>query len=235
MAPQVGLNNLKTREKWLEAALKRIPAGLKILDAGAGELQYKKFCQHLNYVSQDFAQYDGQGVPEGLQTKTWDNSKLDIISDIIDMPVEAESFDAIMCIEVFEHLPQPVLAIKEFSRVLKPGGYLITTAPFASFTHFAPYFYANGYSKYWYQEIYSKYGFTIEEISINGNFFEYLAQELRRLPDMVDKYCHYSINSETEKQISLLLTDLEQYSSDGNQSAEFAAFGYHVFARKELK
>jgi hypothetical protein len=62
----VGLNNLSNREQWLEATLKSLPAGLTILDAGAGECPYKKWCSHLNYISQDFGQYDGKG-DEGLQ------------------------------------------------------------------------------------------------------------------------------------------------------------------------
>jgi 2-polyprenyl-3-methyl-5-hydroxy-6-metoxy-1,4-benzoquinol methylase len=43
-----------------------------------------------------------------------------------------------MCVEVFEHLPEPIKAVEEFARLFKPGGYLILTAPFCSLTHFAP-------------------------------------------------------------------------------------------------
>ena len=64
---EVGKNNLSTREAWLENTLKKIPPGKRILDAGAGELQYKKFCAHLDYVSQDFGQYDGGGDHSGFQ------------------------------------------------------------------------------------------------------------------------------------------------------------------------
>lgn len=119
----VGSRNEIIREEWLKNALKGIPAGLKILDAGAGELKYKKFCQHLDYISQDFGQYDGKGNQIGLQMKEWDNSKLDIVSDITKIPVENESFDAVMCVEVFEHLPEPAKAVTEFSRILKKMGF----------------------------------------------------------------------------------------------------------------
>ena len=117
-----GRKNKSTRDAWLERALAQIPEGSKILDAGAGELRYKKFCAHLDYVSQDFGQYDGKGDSTGLQTSQWDNTKLDIVSDITNIPVSDASFDAVMCIEVLEHIPEPILAIKEFSRILR-GGY----------------------------------------------------------------------------------------------------------------
>jgi 2-polyprenyl-3-methyl-5-hydroxy-6-metoxy-1,4-benzoquinol methylase len=143
-----GRRNQSDREIWLQSTLKRIPDGSRILDAGAGELQYKKYCSHLNYISQDFGQYDGKGNSEGLQTSSWDNSKLDIISDIIDIPESDKSFDAIMCIEVFEHLPNPIAAIKEFSRLIKDDGFLILTAPFCSLTHFAPYHFYTGFNRF---------------------------------------------------------------------------------------
>ncbi len=55
----VGTKNLEARKKWLKKTLKKVPSGSKILDAGAGELRYKKFCSHLCYVAQDFGQYEG--------------------------------------------------------------------------------------------------------------------------------------------------------------------------------
>ncbi|MCK4918255.1 MAG: class I SAM-dependent methyltransferase [Candidatus Pacebacteria bacterium] len=180
----VGTKNQETREIWLEETLLKIPQGNSILDAGAGELQYKKFCSHLDYTSQDFGKYDGKGNNEGLQTDSFDNSKLNIISDITKIPAKDNSFDALMCTEVLEHLPKPIKAIKEFSRIIKSGGKLIITAPFCSLTHFAPYYFSNGYSKYWYEKILKENDFIISEIDYNGNYFEYLAQEIRQIPKM---------------------------------------------------
>jgi 2-polyprenyl-3-methyl-5-hydroxy-6-metoxy-1,4-benzoquinol methylase len=66
----------------------------------------------LNYVSQDFNKYNGMGDGKSLQMKNWDQSNIDIVSDISDIPEPDNSFDAIVCVEVFEHLPDPVAAIK---------------------------------------------------------------------------------------------------------------------------
>ncbi|MRR36812.1 SAM-dependent methyltransferase, partial [bacterium] len=146
-----GTHNESTREDWLEQALREIPAGSRILDAGAGELRYRKFCCHLEYVSQDFAQYDGRGDTVGLHSGSWDQTKLDIVSDITAIPEPDGSFDAILCVEVLEHLPDPLAALREFARLLRSGGQLVVTAPFCSLTHLAPYFFSTGFSRYFYE------------------------------------------------------------------------------------
>jgi len=53
--------NEKTRQAWLKSTLATLPPGTRLLDAGAGELQNRKHCSHLTYVSQDFCQYKGGG------------------------------------------------------------------------------------------------------------------------------------------------------------------------------
>ena len=135
-----GQSNLANREQWLEQTLAKIPAGSRILDAGAGELNYKKFCQHLNYVSRDFAQYDGTGDSAGLQTKTWDQTRLDIISDITSIPQPDGAFDAVMCIEVLEHLPDPLNTMKELARLVRLGCYLVLDRAFQFSYAFRPIF-----------------------------------------------------------------------------------------------
>jgi SAM-dependent methyltransferase len=227
----VGTRNEITRLNWLEATLKKIPAGSRILDAGAGELAQKKYCVHLNYVSQDFAQYDGKGNGVGLQTQNWDNSKVDIISDITAIPEHDSTFDAIMCIEVFEHLPNPIAAIKEFSRLLKKDGTLIITAPFCSLTHFAPYHFYSGFNKYFYEKNLIDFGFRIEEIIPNGSFFEFVAQELQfRIPNSFTS----EVISEIEKNALIIILEmLERMGKSDKGSSELLCFGYHVLARKK--
>lgn len=231
----VGTANLATREAWLSRTLATIPAGSRILDAGAGELKYKPLCAHLDYVSQDFAQYDGSGDGQGLQTGTWDQTRLDIISDIISIPEPDASFDAIMCIEVLEHIPAPVDALRELARLLKPGGVLLVTAPFCSLTHFAPYFFQTGYSRYFYEYWLSEFNLEIEDMQWNGNYFEYLAQELRRLPSVMSQYTERRILPHEQRAISSLLGLLNQLSREDNGSEQFLSFGLHVQARKKNK
>lgn len=234
MRLKIGNSNKNNRERWLKNKLASIHTGLKILDAGAGELQYKKYCKHLEYVAQDFGEYDGVGNNEGLQRQKFDNSKLDIKSDIASIPVDDKSFDAIMCIEVFEHIPEPINAIKEFSRILKKDGDLIITAPFCSLTHYAPYFFYTGFSKYWYEKFLKENGFKIIEIIPNGNYFEYLAQEIRRLNVVASRFTidNLFLNlviKSIKLPILLLLLILNKFD---NNSSDLLCYGWQVHARK---
>ena len=113
MISLIGTQNESRRIEWLENTLKNIPNGSRILDAGAGELKFKKFCNHLNYVAQDSGKYNGTGDERDLQTDRWDQSQLDIVCDITDIPEPDSSFDAIMCTKVSEHLPDSLAAIKQ--------------------------------------------------------------------------------------------------------------------------
>jgi len=228
-----GTQNQANRERWLEQALARIPAGSRILDAGAGECSYKRFCVDLDYVSQDFAEYDGKGDDRGLQMGKWYQSNLDIISDITSIPEPDTSFDAIMCVEVFEHLPEPIKVIREFARLLKPGGHLILTAPFCSLTHFSPYHFYTGFSRYFYTTHLPANGFEIVELQENGNFFEYLGQEIRRIPSMAERYTGGSKCNRLESlAIKLCLSMLERFSRKDSGSSELLHFGCHIYAVK---
>jgi len=229
----VGTQNQFNRETWLEKTLKQIPTGSLILDAGAGELQYKRFCSHLKYIAQDFGQYDGRGNAEGLQMKNWDNSRIDVISDITSIPLSDHLFDAVMCVEVFEHLPEPIKAIQEFARLLKPGGHLILTAPFCSLTHFAPYHFYTGYNRYFYEKHLPTNGFKIINLQENGNYFEYLAQEIRRIQWMSKHYTKNHPNLLEYLSMKICLNMLKRFSEKDQGSSEMLHFGYHVLAVKK--
>lgn len=227
-----GRSNLADRDRWLQETLSLLPKGSSILDAGAGELQYKRFCEHLNYLSQDISQYDGSGNAKGLQTGSWKGSSVDIISDIVALPLRSDSVDAVLCVEVIEHLPRPLEALDELVRVLRRGGQLIVTAPVSSLTHFAPYYYYSGFSRYFYDYVAGRCGLTIKELSFNGNYFEFLAQELLRLPSVTREWSTGSLGPTGYAAVALLLRRLRGLSTWGSRSTELLSYGIHLKAEK---
>lgn len=228
----VGCRNEAVREAWIERNLLAIPAGARILDAGAGELQYRRFCAHLRYVSQDFAQYDGKGNGVGAQRGSWDQSRIDIVSDIASIPEPDASFDAVMCIEVLEHVPHPVDALRELARLLRPGGTLLLTAPFCCLTHMAPYLFYSGYSEYFHRHWLPKLGFRDVEIEHNGNYFEYMAQEIRRTSDVRRRYTNIEPDPVEKDAMRVVLGYLNRLSAANQGSERFLYFGAHVKAVK---
>jgi hypothetical protein len=110
---------------------------------------------------------------------------------------------------------------------LKPGGKLIITAPFNSLTHFAPYHYSSGFNKYFYEWHLSQNGFEIVEISLNGDYSEYVAQEVRRVQSIYGRSPLY-----VRICIALLLRFININKKSVNTS-ELGCFGFHVTATKK--
>ena len=225
LVTDIGLHNESPRDLWVKSALLALPREARLLDAGAGEQRYRSHCAHLNYVSQDFCQYNGVGDGNAIQTGSWDTARIDITSDITDVPVEAASFDAILCTEVFEHIPDPIAALREFHRILKPGGQLILTAPFCSVTHMAPYHYYSGFNRYFYEHHLPAAGFQVLEVTPNGDYSEYLAQELRRLISIYPRRPIY-----LKGLIGVLLRFLRNNRHTSTAKSELLCYGFHVKA-----
>lgn len=219
------------RQAWLKQVLTALTQGSRLLDAGAGELKNSQYCGHLEYVSQDFCEYQGGGgLPyEGLQTAAWDTTRIDLVSDITAIPAASGSFDAILCSEVLEHVPEPTHALDEFARLLKPGGKLILTAPFGSLVHMAPYHYCSGFSRYWYEYHLTLRGFEIVELIPNGDWYALLLQEITRLGGLERQHGKWN----WPFAYAYALLGLIYFKLRSNkQAADLACFGWQCVAVK---
>jgi SAM-dependent methyltransferase len=66
-------------------------------------------------------------------------AKIDKIADAHCLPFEDESFDAVIAVEVFEHLHSPHVAANELHRVLRKGGNGLISIPFLFRIHGDPF------------------------------------------------------------------------------------------------
>ena len=120
----------------------------QVLDFGCGSSPYKQLIDHECYIGVDT-------YASGHDHRT---SKINTIVDGEHLPFRDDSFDLILATEVIEHIDQPDKVLKEFFRILKPGGTLIVTVPFSWPEHEQPFDFKR----------YTQYG--LKNLLINNNF-----------------------------------------------------------------
>lgn len=173
--------NQRSRDRWVQAKAATIPAGSRVLDIGAGTCLYRPLFAHCEYKTHDFMQYEGAEKHGGTSAY----GKIDYVSEILAIPVPDHSFDVILCTEVLEHVPEPIKVLKEISRILRPGGRALITAPLGSGLHQLPFHFYGGYTPEWYRRFSKEAGLEATEITPNGGFFKHLAQECVRAANHV--------------------------------------------------
>ncbi len=91
--------------------------GLRVLDIGCGRGLVGELVREAGgrYLGADLVP-SGEGFP---LTR----------ADAARLPFADESFDAVFCIDAFEHIPQPLDAAREFRRVLRSEGFMFLSAP----------------------------------------------------------------------------------------------------------
>ncbi len=137
-----------------------------ILDFGCGSKPYALYFTHAeNYTGLDIEQ-------SGHLHK---NEKIDVYYDGKTIPFENEHFNAVFSSEVFEHVFNLEQVLPEIYRVLKPGGTLLFTCPFAWPEHEVPFDFAR-YSSYGIKSLLERNGFKVLEQYKTGHFFEVIMQ-----------------------------------------------------------
>lgn len=85
---------------------------------------------------------------------------VDIVGDAHDLPYMNESVDAIYCSAVLEHVKEPITAVREMHRVLKPKGQVLSVIPFMQCYHGYPHHYQN-FTIHGHEYLYSSNGFKV--------------------------------------------------------------------------
>jgi ubiquinone/menaquinone biosynthesis C-methylase UbiE len=163
--------NLVNRDAWIARQAATLPMGARVLDVGAGSCPYRSLFSHCVYKTQDFAQLDQSQLRDGGY------GKIDYVGPASRIPVADGSFDAILCSEVLEHVPDPVQVLGEFARILRTGAKVILTAPLGSGIHQEPYHYYGGFTPFWYQKFLRLAGFVDVHVEANAGSFAFYAQE----------------------------------------------------------
>jgi ubiquinone/menaquinone biosynthesis C-methylase UbiE len=113
---------------WHEFALFKqyVHSGDEVLDAGCGSGRLYEFLKKndISYIG-----IDTSAELITIARKTFPEAHFSV-GDILTLPFSDNKFNVIFCIATLHHIPGKKLreqVIKEFHRVLRPGGYLIMT------------------------------------------------------------------------------------------------------------
>lgn len=221
--------NQRGRDQWMASKAAATPVGSAVLDVGAGTCPYRPLFAHCRYVAHDFKKYEG--IKLGGGTSYGD---IDLVGDITAIPAPDAAFDVVMCTEVLEHVPDPVGALREMVRILKPGGRLLLTAPLGSGLHQEPFHYYGGFTRHFYEHFLPSMGVSIQQLVPNGGFFLHLAQECTRVAWIFDQ--HKEFHAERSDAVRELFAEfLPRYlhAMDGQYPMEAFTVGYFVEGTKQ--
>ncbi|MSU47624.1 MAG: class I SAM-dependent methyltransferase [Opitutus sp.] len=120
-----------------------------VLDVGCGRKPYREFVPARRYVGVDLDTVELRALGEA-----------DLFYDGTRIPVGDAQFDAVICSQVLEHVFTPAEFLRDLHRVLRPGGLLLLTTPFAWDEHSQPYDFGR-YSSFGLRHVLGAAGFEI--------------------------------------------------------------------------
>ncbi len=106
-------NAIARRDQFINGRLGGLPPDSLVINVGCGTVRrFEPVCSW-RYLATDLRQ---------LPT-------VDFVADLVALPIPSCTADAVVALEVIEHLPYPVAALQEIRRVLKPGGTVFVSVP----------------------------------------------------------------------------------------------------------
>jgi SAM-dependent methyltransferase len=125
--------DLQAASAWEDLRFLLADADGDVLDVGAGAQPYRPlFAKGVRYRAIDVELARRAFGYEVADTTYYSGDR---------WPVEDASVDFVLATETLEHVPEPALFLAEARRVLRPGGRIVLTVPFAARWHYIPHDY----------------------------------------------------------------------------------------------
>ncbi len=144
-----------------QSYVRGLPSGDLVLDYGAGDRPYEEMLRKKfsNYLAADYA---------GTHAEYYGGKEPDILLTNTTIPLESASVDCAVLTEVLEHVYDPRTVLMELNRILKSGGWLVGTVPFAIQHHDEPYDF-HRYTYYCLKRLFEDSGFRIQNVDYVGD------------------------------------------------------------------
>ncbi len=143
--------------------------GPRLLDVGCGIKPYETL------FAPKIAEHVGIDYQPTTAGSYGTSTRADVWGDSLDLPFPEASFDTVLSTQVIEHVTDPIRALAEIHRVLKPGGVLILSAPMTWPIHEPPHDYFR-YTEFGLRSLLTRQGFEIVEVWKRGRSVTTLVQ-----------------------------------------------------------
>ncbi len=146
--PDKGTAWRKSNWRFLNTLVQKLPADAKILDVGAGHGDFADIFEGRHYFSLDIVPY-----PE-----------VDLVVDLgVVSPFKGRIFDAVILMNVLEHVYESRELMKSIQRIVAPEGCVIITVPFLLKVHQAPFDFSR-YTPYFIEKMALECGLQVENM-----------------------------------------------------------------------
>jgi 2-polyprenyl-3-methyl-5-hydroxy-6-metoxy-1,4-benzoquinol methylase len=153
----------------LKVAIHNYATGV-LLDIGCGNKPYRKWMLEKDCII------------TGCDIEQSSEKLVDIICPATSIPLPDETFDTVFSSQVLEHVADHGQMLDECNRLLKPGGYLIISAPMFWEHHEVPHDFFR-FTRFGFKHLLTKRGFEVIQIKANGGKWALLGQA---------KLCNYN-------------------------------------------
>lgn len=159
------------RSRKLYAALRRFCRG-DVLDVGGG-WDFYVTARHSGIPHASWTALELRPDPLDVDERRFQPVK----GNGCGMPFPDESFDTVLCIQVLEHVFEPMRMVQEIARILRPGGSAIILVPQTGNLHCTPHHYQN-LTRFWLLSAVDRTQLEMVELSPLGGAWSTMASRL---------------------------------------------------------